>query len=195
MKLLALLVAALLPLVATAETIATYSKNVANLIDPAKLATLGKRGANPRVQKAVAILEIARREGYAVASVASNAVVIANYPNKPLATLTLDSLTRNHSIATQLGVLNEAGLKDMRGGHSPTIQVGKYKGEELSVDHIVPRAVAPELDNVIANLELMPLKMNISKSAKMGARQQDYAKRFRAAGLLSPKRLDVILSR
>jgi hypothetical protein len=65
----------------------------------------------------------------------------------------------------------------------------------LSVDHIVPRAVAPELDNVIANLELMPLKMNISKSAKMGARQQDYAKRFRAAGLLSPKRLDVILSR
>ena len=30
---------------------------------------------------------------------------------------------------------------------------------------IIPRAVVPELDNVIANLELMPLRMNESKSA------------------------------
>ena len=139
MKLLSLLVAALLPILATAESIATYSQNVAHLIEPAKLATLGKRGANPRVQKTVALLETARREGYAVAIVASNAVVIANYPNKLLATLTFDSLTRNHSIATKLGVLNAAGLKEMRGGHSPTIPLGKYKGDELSVDHIVPR--------------------------------------------------------
>jgi hypothetical protein len=28
------------------------------------------------------------------------------------------------------------------------------------VDHIIPRAVVPELDNVIANLELMPLHLN-----------------------------------
>ena len=38
-----------------------------------------------------------------------------------LATMTLDSLTRNHGIATKLGVSTEAGLKDMRGGHSPAI--------------------------------------------------------------------------
>jgi hypothetical protein len=29
------------------------------------------------------------------------------------------------------------------------------------VDHIIPYAVAPQLDHVIANLELMPLRMNI----------------------------------
>lgn len=46
------------------------------LIDPAKLATLGKRGANPRLQKAVAILEQARLDGFTVAFVASNAVAM-----------------------------------------------------------------------------------------------------------------------
>ena len=34
-----------------------------------------------------------------------------------------------------------------------------YAGDQLSVDHIIPRAVVPELDNVIANLELMPLDL------------------------------------
>ena len=34
-------------------TSAACAQNLAPLIDPAKLATLGKRGANPRVQKAV----------------------------------------------------------------------------------------------------------------------------------------------
>ncbi len=54
------------------------------------------------------------------------------------------------------------------------------------MDHIIPRAVCPELDNVIANLELMPLRMNESKNAKVGERQLSLAKTFRAAGLLSP---------
>jgi hypothetical protein len=38
--------------------------------------------------------------------------------------------------------------------------------------------VVPEVDNVIANLELMPLRMNESKNAKIGDRQRDMAKRF-----------------
>ena len=69
------------------------------------------------------------------------------------------------------------------------------KLDELSVDHIIPRAVAPELENVIANLELMPLRMNLSKGAAMGERQRDKAKQFAAAGLLTPTRLEQILRR
>ena len=38
-----------------------------------------------------------------------------------------------------------------------------YAGDELSVDHIIPFAVMPQLDHVIANLEMMPLRMNRSK--------------------------------
>jgi hypothetical protein len=36
------------------------------------------------------------------------------------------------------------------------------------VDHIIPRAVAPTLDKVLANLELMPHSLNIRKGAKVG---------------------------
>ena len=43
----------------------------------------------------------------------------------------------------------------------------------------------PELDNVIANLELMPLRMNERKNAHVGARQRDLAKRLFEAGLVS----------
>jgi hypothetical protein len=51
----------------------------------------------------------------------------------------------------------------------------------------------PELDNVIANLELMPLRMNESKNNKVGARQRDLAKKFHDAGLLSSKGLEAVL--
>ena len=54
---------------------------VADLIRPEKLATLGPRKANPRVQKAVAQLEAARKNGLKVEVVASNAVLIAGYTN------------------------------------------------------------------------------------------------------------------
>jgi hypothetical protein len=60
------------------------------------------------------------------------------------------------------------------------------------VDHIIPRAVVPELDNVIANLELMPLRMNEKKNAKIGDRQRDTAKKFYRAGLLSRKGLEAV---
>jgi hypothetical protein len=36
----------------------------------------------------------------------------------------------------------------MRRGRAPNVQKGPYKGDELSVDHINPRAVVPELDKV-----------------------------------------------
>lgn len=49
------------------------AKALSALFDPAKLATLKERGANPRVQKAVAILESSRRDGNKVKTVAGEA--------------------------------------------------------------------------------------------------------------------------
>jgi hypothetical protein len=92
-------------------------------------------------------------------------------------------MLRNLTIAERLGCLTPAGLHDMRRGQSPTITLGPYAGDQLSVDHIIPYAVAPQLDHVIANLELMPLRMNISKRDRMGERQQAHAERLRSAGL------------
>jgi hypothetical protein len=65
----------------------------------------------------------------------------------------------NLDIAEKLGCLDAEGMAEMRKAKAPTVRRGPYKGDQLSVDHIIPRAVCPELDNVIANLELMPLRM------------------------------------
>src|SRR5207248_10228519 len=83
---------------------------IASLIDPAKLATLGQRGANPRVQKAVYWLATARKEGEGPATVLDRAVALAGYTNAAIAKLTKDALLRNLDIADKLGCLDDAGL-------------------------------------------------------------------------------------
>jgi hypothetical protein len=99
------------------------------------------------------------------------------------ARLTAEAMLRNLTIAERLGCLTPAGLHDMRRGQSPTITLGPYTGDQLSVDHIIPFSVAPQLDHVIVNLELMPLRMNIGKKDKMGQRQRDLLLKLRQAGL------------
>ncbi|MCX6925211.1 MAG: hypothetical protein NT154_18670 [Verrucomicrobia bacterium] len=173
---------------------ADYAQHIASLIDPAKLATLGERGANPRVQKAVYWLATARKDGEKPAKVLDRAVALAGYKKAASAKLTKNALLRNLDITEKLGCLDDAGLAAMRRGNAATVRKGPYKGDELSVDHIIPRAVCPELDNVIANLELMPLRMNESKNDKVGARQTDLARKFYKAGLLSDKGLKAVES-
>lgn len=165
-------------------TVDQHAAKLAALIDPAKLATLGERAANPRVQKAVAILADAKSQKLSPSEVCNAAV--KEVQMKPAAgELTKAALLRNLDIARKLGCLDAAGLAEMRRGKAATIKSGPYKGDELSVDHIIPRAVVPELDNVIANLELMPLRMNSKKRDKIGVRQLSHAEKLHAAGLLS----------
>lgn len=157
-------------------------QRVAALMDPVKLATLAPRGANPRVQKYVAQLEEARLAGLDPAQVAADAVALTGMRGDA-AHLTVTAMLRNLTIAERLGCLTPEGLHDMRRGQSPTITRGPYAGDQLSVDHIIPFSVAPQLDKVIANLELMPLRLNMSKKDHMGARQRDLLQKLRAAGL------------
>jgi len=171
---------------------ADYASKIAPLIDQAKLSTLGKRGANSRVQKYVYWLEMARKERQDPGKVIDEAFRSVVY-SKAATELTKNAMLRNLDIATKLGCLDAAGLEEMRRGKAPTVQRGPYRGDQLSVDHIIPRAVVPELDCVIANLELMPLRMNESKNATVGARQLDLAKKLYAAGLLSGRGLKVLL--
>lgn len=126
--------------------------------------------------------------------VLDRAITLAGYENSDAAKQTKTALLRNLDIAEKLGCLDDAGLAEMRRGKAATVMKGPYKGDELSVDHIIPRAVCPELDNVIANLELMPLRMTESKNDKAGARQTDLARKFNKAGLLSDKGLKAVES-
>lgn len=120
-------------------------------------------------------------------------------------------MPRNLTIAERHDCLTPAGLHDMRRGQAATITRGPYTGDQLSVDHIIPFWVPPawtaerrrkprvrscrhdpegdtgvrrEGVNVIANLELMLLRLNIGKRNRLGERQQALWRRLRSAGLL-----------
>ena len=88
---------------------------------------------------------------------------------------------------------DEAGIIKLRKGNAPTITKGPYAGEIVTGDHIIPRSVCLELGNALYNLEMMPLTLNQKKSAKIGQRQIDLAKRWNQDGLLSDAGLKAVL--
>ena len=96
-------------------------------------------------------------------------------------------------ILERLGCIDEAGMIKLRKGNAPTITKGPYAGEIVTGEHIIPRSVCPELDNALYNLEMMPLTLNQRKSAQIGTRQIDLAKRWNADGLLSEEGLRAVL--
>lgn len=155
------------------------------LIDPAKLATLGDRGANTRIQKITAILWQAKQTGEDIEQVASKSVERIGWGSTEKGRLTAAAMVRNVAIIEGLGSTEPEDLDDMKHGKTAKVRKGPYAGEVLSVDHIIPRTVAPELDNVIANLELLPLSVNQRKNDAIGDRQIALAKAFHDAGLLS----------
>jgi hypothetical protein len=169
-----------------------YADTIAPLLDPAKLATLGERGANPRVQKCVYWLEMARKDRQKPGQVIDEALRNAHY-GKAAAGLTREALLRNLEIAGKHGCLDASGLETMKRGQAPTIQRGRYKGRELSVDHFIPRDICPELDCVIANLQYLPLPLNEAKTDKIGPPQVKLAKALHAAGLLDKHGLSRVL--
>ena len=136
------------------------------------------------VQKYVPQLADGKAVGLKPELVAGRAVTLAGMLGSS-ATLTAEAMVRNLAIAERLGCLNPEGLQAMHKGHAPKVRRGPYEGDSLSVDHIIPVKVVPELDKVIANLELMPLRMNEGKNAGVGERQLLLAEKLRQAGLLS----------
>jgi hypothetical protein len=174
--------AALLPAPLLSQA-ADLNARLASLCEPAKLATLSKRGAVPRIQKIVYWLEVSRREGKSPGELLKRTMIRIGW-NDERGRLTAAALLRNLDIATKLGCTDLEGMAEMRRGHSPTVKRGPYAGDQLSVDHIVPVSKCPRLDNVLANLELMPLKLNMRKSARFGQRQWDLLEKFTSAGLL-----------
>jgi hypothetical protein len=132
---------------------------IANLSDPAKLATLGERGANSRLNKIVYWLDDVRRKGMALETTLGLAQFLTNV-KEPRASLVKESLTRNLRIADELGLFDESNRGSLRRGNAGTVTRGPYSGEPVEIDHIVPISLAPELGNELANLEMLPKPLN-----------------------------------
>jgi len=165
-----------------------YARDVSSLIDPAKLATLRGSAINRRVPKYVALLAEAEEHGIAPKKVVGRAVAKVGMKSEA-AKLTAKKMVQNLEIARRYGCLDAEGLSAMRKGQAPTVRKGSSRGQELSVDHVIPQKVVPELANVIANLQLMPLKANESKNSKVGEKQLKLGRKLHNAELLSAQGL------
>ncbi len=166
-------------------------RTVAALIDPVKLAGLGERGANPRLNKLIYWLWHAEQRGLSPESSLSWALWL-NGQQEPQAGLVKESLLRNVKIATQLGLLDAQNLDHLRHGRAAIVRSGPYRGEAVEIDHIVPYSLAPEVGNDLANLEMLPRTLNRRKSNLVNERQLAHAERLHTAGLLTQKSLDQV---
>jgi hypothetical protein len=172
-----------------------YPTILASLVDPAKIDTLkGDRATNPRLRKMAYWLEMACRAGNNPAEVILSAQQIAGVAGSARAEADRAALVRNRLILERLGCFTEEGLANLRRGKAPRITLGPYAGDIVHVDHIIPRAVAPELDLRIYNLEFMPATLNTRKGAGIGVRQLQLARKWHAAGLLSDSGLRAVLA-
>jgi hypothetical protein len=123
------------------------AKQIAALIDPAKLATLKQRGANPRIQKITAILATAKLAGMNPQEITAEAIGLIGWAGTARGELTAAAITRNLDIAEKLGATTPEDIAKMRRGNAPTVRKGPYAWEILSVDHVIPR-VSPRASAV-----------------------------------------------
>ena len=159
---------------------------IASLTDPAKLATLkGERAANPRLQKCVYWLAYAEEQGEKPEVVLDESAKLNKTEGTPYAGFVRWGLLENLKIAKELGLLTPEGMAELRRGKSATITKGQYAGQEAEADHVIPKAVCPELQNQVMNLELLPASLNRAKSDKVTERARVFAKELYEAKLLS----------
>ena len=176
------------------DSTSEYVSKIAPLIDPAKLLTLkGKRAATPRLRKACYWLAMAKGGGCDLAAVILQAHAATGHDSAAREAEQATALIRNMTILERLGCLDHDGMDKLRRGRAPTITRGPYAGQLATGDHVIPRSIAPELDNALFNLEFMPEKLNQSKGNKVTERQVQLAERYRKTGLLSEKGLQAVI--
>lgn len=90
------------------------------------------------------------------------------------------------------GCFTPENLEKLKKGGSPKITLGEHAGAAIALDHVLPRAVVPELEARFYNLEAIPEKENLQKSAKITEREIALARRWKKEGLLSAEGLAAV---
>lgn len=95
-----------------AGSIEVYAGNISPLIDRAKLSTLGKRGANPRVRKYVYWLGVARLNKTDPRQVATQAVRDAGYEGEAASAILIfeGDISRGSPCPALLTIPAQAGV-------------------------------------------------------------------------------------
>jgi hypothetical protein len=185
--LLACFLAITIPISATPETPEGIATEIlAPLLDPAKVATLkGDRPANSRLYKVLYWLETARKAGGDAGTVIDTAQKAAGYSGSSGAKADKQAILWSRKNLESWGCFTPEGMEKLRNGGSPIITKGEDAGDSIALDHVLPRAVVPELAARFYNLEAIPAKDNLRKSSKITAREVALARRWHRDGLLS----------
>jgi len=166
---------------------------IAPLLDPAKVATLkGDRPANTRLYRILYWLETARLTGGEPKDVIDAAQTSAGYAESPGAKADKQGILWSRAKLEEYGCYGPEGMEKLRKGGSPAITRGEHAGDSIALDHVLPRAVVPELAARFYNLEAIPAKANLKKSAKISKRELELARRWQKEGLLSAQGLKAI---
>jgi hypothetical protein len=164
----------------------TSASALASLTDPAKLATLkGERAADSRLQKCVYWLAHAEEQGQNSEAVLDETAKLNKTEGTPYAGFVRWGLLENLKIAKELGLLTPEGMAELKQGKSATITKGQYVGQEAEADCVIPKALCPELQNQVMNLELLPALLKQAKNEKVTDRAKVFAKELYEAKLLS----------
>ena len=178
----------LLPMgVRAEETIdSTPVKTIASLTDPAKLTTLkGERQASSNLQKCVYWLALAEKQGEKPEAILEESAKLNKTASTPYAGFVSWGLLENLKIAKELGLSTPEGMAELKQGKSATITKGEYSGQKAEADCVIPKAVCPELQNQVMNLELIPASLKQGKNDKVTERAKVFAKELYEAKLLS----------
>jgi hypothetical protein len=134
--------------------------------DPIKLATVGLREANPRLNRILAAMNSVEQAGEDLIESLRKWLSDEIHPDFYYSRrMTIDRLTANYADAKSWGLFDDqANLQSLARGRSATITKGPYVGQKTHVDHIIPVSLAPELNANLANLRVLPAAINIERS-------------------------------
>ena len=95
----------------------------------------------------------------------------------------MTSLLNDLKAAEKLGLDTPNNLTLLEDGRAPIVTKGnpKYLGQKAEVDHRVARSIAPQFENEIANLQLLPEEINGIKLASHGPLEQEHLLRLQSA--------------
>lgn len=169
-----------------------------SLTDPLKIATLkSDRASNSRLNKCQYWLRRGADAGLDINSLVTRALNSYNDTNERRA-LTRRSLFVNYKRMQVHGCFTEDNLENLRHGAAAVITRGRFIGQKLEVDHIVPAALVPALAKEFANLSYQAFRTNRTKSDRVGKPQVRALRVFAKHGLVPESavtRLEAVVGR
>lgn len=167
-----------------AESSAREISIVSSLGDPSKTAPLKARGATAnRLVKICFHLHDAKSKGISPEGIVSSAIESWGWGKTLKGDLTAKAILHAFTTLEAFGCFEEAEDRElMRRGGRPTIRRGRFSGEPVEMDHIVPVSAAPEWTQTIANLEPLPESENRAKGDSIDAKVSRHREMLLKAG-------------